>query len=412
MLAHGPLRPERPLRPRTRLWSGDPLPPRPLVSQFLLPPSWLLSDDGAVLTAVHVFLGSEVRASGELRERLLGKGSLTSGDRALGVLDPMLGALISARDEVTPAPTTRSAVLRGTGWSRLFVELTGQCNESCSHCYASAGPRVTAALDWRVITEVLEDGAALGFDTIQLTGGDPLVSPHVVPAAKLARKLGVPSIEVYTNGLALDQPLYDELSSAGVSFAFSMYSADPARHDEITRTADSHARTSRSIKRAISGGSRVRVGIVAMDADADAVERTRAYVASLGVEEDAIGVDRQRQVGRGVFSPSSLVRETGAHGDRNRGALRTAGADQAKSGAQAELRGTAAVSYDGKVHPCIFSRSCTLGDVRTARLAEILGDARPLRAIDAGRLPASLDSHEGQLACWECRLRASLLAEA
>lgn len=382
-----------------------------VTSQYLLSPAWLLEDDGAVLTAVHVRQGSRLEARGELRDRLLGTDALTSADRALGRMDPVLGSLIAAREAGVPAKTTRNAVLRGTGWSRLFVELTGRCNEACSHCYADAGPKVTTELDGDTVEGIVEDGAALGFATLQLTGGDPLLSPHVVSAAKLARKLGIPTVEIYTNGLALDQALYDELASSDVCFAFSMYSANPARHDEITRAPESHIRTSRAIKRALAGGSNVRVGIVAMDANPEAVDRTREYVASLGVHEDDIGVDRQREVGRGVFTPESLIRETGAHKGENRGALRTSAALPSGS-TRPGFGGTAAVSYDGKVHPCIFSRSCTLGDVRTTRLKTILEDQRPLAAVATDRFPEAMDALGRHLACWECRLRVSLLAEA
>lgn len=385
------------------------------MSQYFLSPGWLIDDDGSVLTAVQVREGSRVQARGDLRKRFLASGPLTRGDHALGLMDPVLGTLIAARDASPLAPTKRSTVLRGTGWSRLFVELTGQCNEACSHCYADAGPKVTAELDWSTVEGIVEDGAALGFSTIQLTGGDPLLSPHVVPAAKLARNLGIPAIEIYTNGLALDQGLYGKLASSGVCFAFSMYSADPTRHDDTTRTPESHARTSRAIKLALAGGSNVRVGIVAMDTNAEAVDRTREYVASLGVQEDDIGIDRQREVGRGIFTPESLIRETGAHKGNGRGALRT----QATRGAVLPGRttlpgfgGTAAVSYDGKIHPCIFSRSCTLGDIRVTRLRAILEDPRSLPTVDTGRFPEAMDSLGRRLACWECRLRVALLAEA
>lgn len=380
------------------------------MSQHILAPGWLLDDDGAVLTAVHVLDGTRLSATGGLRDRLLGSGALTAADRALGHVDPALGALVTARETSTPVPATRSDVLRGTGWGRLFVELTGQCNETCVHCYADAGPGRTEALDWETIRGVVEDGAALGFRSIQLTGGDPLLSPHVVPAAELARELGIPTIEIYTNGLALQADVYRGLAAADACFAFSMYSASAAEHDAVTRVAGSHSRTSRAIERALAGGSEVRVGIISMDGDGDGAERAREYVASLGVQPGAIGVDRQRQVGRGVMAPDRLVRTA----PRN-GAGAPLGSPPRSSESHAPrtgFSGTAAVAYDGSIHPCIFSRACTLGHIGTQRLRDILDDPLPLRRADIAGLPDEVSRLSRHLTCWECRLRVSLLGGA
>ncbi|MBW2191681.1 MAG: radical SAM protein [Deltaproteobacteria bacterium] len=139
----------------------------------------------------------------------------------------MLGQLREQLEGQTLQPLTRETVLRGSGWKQLFVELTAKCNEQCVHCYAESSPARVEALAWPEIRNVLKDAKALDFGLVQLTGGDPLISPHCVQAVEFAEEIGIPRIEIYTNGLALRGRTYDRLRELAPSFAFSFYSYNP-----------------------------------------------------------------------------------------------------------------------------------------------------------------------------------------
>src|SRR5262245_139747 len=178
--------------------------------------------------------------------------------------DPSVARLHAALQEARLQPLDRATLLRGSGYGQLFIELTARCNERCVHCYADSSPEREEALDEATVHAALADGRKLGFPRVQLTGGDPLISPLSAAAAAQASALGYQQVEIYTNRLGLAERLLAELAAQQVAFAFSFYSADPAIHDAITRTPGSQRRTLDAIARVQAAGLAARVSIIVM----------------------------------------------------------------------------------------------------------------------------------------------------
>jgi hypothetical protein len=223
---------------------------------YFLPDDWILWRSDGALEAIKLSSGDHIHIEATPELDVLKTESSASVWESLARFEPLVGQLREELRERTLQPLTRETVLRGSGWRQLFVELTGKCNEQCVHCYAESSPLRAEALSWPEISAVLRDAKTLDFGLVQLTGGDPLLSRHCVPAVELAKELSIPQIEVYTNGLALRGRTYERLRELGPSFAFSFYSHDPDTHDAITRTPGSHARTARAIRRAVEDGAR------------------------------------------------------------------------------------------------------------------------------------------------------------
>jgi len=355
---------------------------------------WLFPSDEHPLQAYQPGTGRGFEVSGELADALLSGELSARGLSVMRRLRPELDALVSAVEtHGPPTALTRDVMLRGDGFDRLFVELTARCNEACVHCYAESSPQRTEALTWEQLRGVIEDGADLGFAGLQLTGGDPLIHKDVVAAVTLGRECGYGQVEIYTNGLALTQSLYDTLRPHAPDYAFSFYSHDEGSHDRITRTPGSWRRTTQAIRRAIEGGSNVRIGMVVTPLNAGHVSETRALLGQLGVRPERISVDASRAVGRGSAELELLDGAAGPsseHGSRQR------------------FFGRIAVSYDGRVYPCIFSRAFVLGDIRQRRLASIVNDRQPVGPCATNAVARS-SRWARSLSCWQCQLRAELL---
>ncbi len=367
---------------------------------YFLPNDWILWQGEDELQAIKLSSGDLIRIEGasltDSEGREPGNGLSASVWESLGRFEPLVGQLRGQLREHALQPLTRETVLRGSGWTQLFVELTGRCNERCVHCYAESSPTRTEALTWPQIRSALTDAKTLGFRLVQLTGGDPLLSPHCLRAVEAANELGIPQVEIYTNGLALRGKTYERLRELSPSFAFSFYSHDPACHDAITRTAGSHARTSVAIRRAVEDGLRVRIGVISMEQNRGDASQTRDYLVELGVAPDTVRFDRMRDVGRGhpmaeLAGPRGVPNEGGIETPKPRG-----------------FGGVAAVSYDGTVYPCIFSRHLALGSVRDSGLARILSSAEPIAPTKRGLQLARARWAE-KLACWQCQTRSVLL---
>ena len=161
--------------------------------------------------------------------------------------------------------------------------------------------------------------------------------------------------------------MWEAFSRFGVSLATSYYSDDPAQHAAITGRP-SHDRTRSNIAEALRRGIPLRVGVIDLG-DGQHAEAARTDLIDLGVP--AIGYDRLRQVGRGVRDgQADAAQLCGRCGD-----------------------GVAAISPDGSVWPCVFSRWLPVGNVLEAELAAILEgpDAQRVRAELAATFATRLD---------------------
>jgi MoaA/NifB/PqqE/SkfB family radical SAM enzyme len=254
---------------------------------------------------------------------------------------------------------TEPALLGGLDF--LWLELTSLCNLECVHCYAESGPFVQKADDLSPerYAELIIEAAALGCRKIQFIGGEPTLHPELPHLIELASEEGYSFIEVYTNATRISDALLAQFLKHKVAVAVSMYADDPAIHDTVTRRRGSHATTVSTLKRLVSAGLSLRVGIVVMDENRERVDETQAFVRTLGIEN--VGTDRIRSFGRGANIDSGAdIREL----------------------CGSCWRGSVCVAPNGAVSPCIMSKFLSVGSVREQGLAAVLSSGA-LRAARA-----------------------------
>lgn len=265
----------------------------------------------------------------------------------------------------------------------LFVELTLRCNERCLHCYAGSDPERSEALTCDEVKRILDEGRTMGNPRLQFTGGDPLIHPDLVTLVAYAHALQFETIEIYTNGLLLHQPLLEQLAPFAPHFAFSIYSHKAAHHDAITKVPGSHKRTVDAMQRTIAMQLSVRASIIIMHQNRDDLAATQQWLISLGVAAEQIGSDSVRAIGRGsdhaTERPNHEVRPVPAR------------------------RGKLCISADGRIYPCIFSRNSELGSIRHGTIRE------QLTAIPIQPQHHCADHCQQRLTCSDCQLSAWLL---
>ncbi|WP_239336344.1 radical SAM/SPASM domain-containing protein [Frankia sp. CiP3] len=241
----------------------------------------------------------------------------------------------------------------------IWLEITGRCQLTCSHCYAGSSPHGSQGTmtlpDWEA---VIAEAAAVGVEQVCLIGGEPTLRPDfpALVAAALDANLAV---EVFTNLYTLPAAVWDALVRPGVSVATSYYADDAARHDKVTGRAGSHARTRAQLRRLVAAEVPVRAGIIATAGEEQALAAFDDLTA-LGV---VASIDQVRPFGRA------------ADHDDEAGTCGHCG------------HGTAAVGPDGTVTPCVFTRRAAAGNVRDGLAAVLAGT--PFRSqvarLDAAR---------------------------
>jgi uncharacterized radical SAM superfamily Fe-S cluster-containing enzyme len=119
------------------------------------------------------------------------------------------------------------------------VEVTDDCNLSCSFCFASSGPggahRSTAELE-----SLLDTVADAGGRPIQFSGGEPTVRDDLPELVTRARERGIDHVEVNTNGirLATEDGYARMLADAGVTAIYLQFDGLTADTYERIRGVD------------------------------------------------------------------------------------------------------------------------------------------------------------------------------
>ncbi len=93
-------------------------------------------------------------------------------------------------------------------------EITYKCNLKCLHCYVES-PRVVDELSTDEALKVVRDIAEMGFVTVALSGGEPLLRRDIIQIASELYQYGVNPV-IVTNGTLLTRETVTKLAKAGV----------------------------------------------------------------------------------------------------------------------------------------------------------------------------------------------------
>ncbi len=129
-----------------------------------------------------------------------------------------------------------AAEVSATSPSSVRISLTDRCDLACVYCRPSRSDGyLPDRLDEPALHTLIQGLLLAGVRRIRFTGGEPLLSPHVVGAVARAAELGADDIALTTNGTRLTK-LARPLREAGLRrLTLSLDSLDPERFERITR---------------------------------------------------------------------------------------------------------------------------------------------------------------------------------
>lgn len=150
----------------------------------------------------------------------------------------------------------------------MRVSVTDRCNLRCFYCLPEGGAKPKGHPDilrYEEILLVVEAARDLGFDSVRVTGGEPLVRKGIIEfLARLASVPGITDVSLTTNGVLLGElakPIYE----AGVHrLNVSLDSLKPAKFAAITRRRSFRAVWDGIVRATEVGFSPIKVNVVAM----------------------------------------------------------------------------------------------------------------------------------------------------
>src|SRR5215203_26370 len=110
----------------------------------------------------------------------------------------------------------------GRTFKTLRVSLLSACNLGCVYCteaddlgMENKQQKATALSTQDLVNIIYQLHKETGLEVIRLTGGEPLLSPHLIPIIKEVKRLGIDKIKLTTNGFLLER-LAKPLREAGM----------------------------------------------------------------------------------------------------------------------------------------------------------------------------------------------------
>ena len=325
---------------------------------------------------------------------------------------------LAGLSQASLTPTDFQQMVLGDELGLLFLEITDQCNEQCIHCYASSSPACSDFLSLDEIKQILEQARSLGTPFVQLTGGDPLIHRNLVEVVAYAHGLDFEGIEIYTNGLLLNEKLLEQLLPYQPKLAFSLYSPDEAVHDGITQVKGSWKKTVAAMHRAQDMAFQIRIGMAVMQQNAGHEQAMLDFVSrEFYLDKTHVRFDPVHETGRGKDLSTkdiSLMPSQNSHmpdsikKPRHHQVVQT---DKVESDFVAQpigRRGKLAVCANGNVSPCIFNREHVLGNIRQQTFQEMFA----FKDKGLGNKNPSIERWNNcqyQLSCGDCQMVAYTL---
>jgi GTP 3',8-cyclase len=196
----------------------------------------------------------------------------------------------------------------------LRISVTDRCNLRCVYCMPPEGvPSLPheSILSLERMAEVAAAAAALGFDKVRLTGGEPLVRRGVEQLVSLIAAVpGIEELGMTTNGTLL-APVARDLAARGLkSVNVSVDTMESGRYAELTRGG--------SLRDALDGalaareaGLRVKLNAVAMEGHEGDLEAVAAWAAAQGMGFQTIAqyrLDEEKRDGGAYDRPPPCSR--------------------------------------------------------------------------------------------------------
>ncbi len=196
--------------------------------------------------------------------------------------------------------------------TEMCFEITAVCPMACLHCSSfDIGQNrfdTRAMIPLEKIKEVVRDFRALGGEVLQISGGEPLLHPHLFEALRFSKDLDI-QVRLYTSGLVglkqkdirpIDTDFATRLKETGVDrLIFNLQGATPETHEAVTKTPGSFEICCSSIVASKSVNLWVGIHFVPMKSNSTELEDLAALAEQLSVDE--LAVLRFVPQGRGEF---------------------------------------------------------------------------------------------------------------
>ena len=163
----------------------------------------------------------------------------------------------------------------------VHIDLTMRCNELCRHCYRVIEERPELTTD--ELKALLDELARAGTLYLTFSGGEVFLRKDLFELVEHARRLHF-DLRLKSNALLITKAKAERLKALGVrQVDISIYSADPAVHDWVTKVPGSLERSLKGVSLLKDAGITVKLNCPLMRQNVGQYREIRALAERLGV---------------------------------------------------------------------------------------------------------------------------------
>ena len=129
----------------------------------------------------------------------------------------------------------------------IQIHPTRRCNLRCLHCYSFSAPEERDQLSRQILTDALEDAAALGYKVASFSGGEPVLYKDLGRLLAHAKQLGFRTT-VTSNGMLLDAKRMAMLTGCTDVLAISL-DGTPESHNRMRASDEAFERMQANLER-------------------------------------------------------------------------------------------------------------------------------------------------------------------
>lgn len=145
--------------------------------------------------------------------------------------------------------------------SVVNLQLTEKCNLKCKHCYGEFDINGEKEMSLEEVEFILKSLEEIGAHTVEITGGEPSIYPHIAKVLKKIDEISIPTVMFLTNGVYLSDELLESMIAIKnkLFVQVSLHSFKEEYFDWFTNSKNNLKKVKNNIKKLIENDIKVRV---------------------------------------------------------------------------------------------------------------------------------------------------------
>ncbi len=137
----------------------------------------------------------------------------------------------------------------------MNLMITGRCNFNCLHCFNAAdNSALMTELSLEEICSVLDQARDCGVNSLQITGGEPMLHKNFTDIIREVYKRGLTVFTITTNGYFITKEILDELKDIGCHSQIRMSFDGIGTHDWMRNFNGAEQSVLKAIKLCVDNG--------------------------------------------------------------------------------------------------------------------------------------------------------------